>query len=72
MNGWTIAAFLVGWFVGTFMSWRKIRRSSTITNLELLELVRQHKELREEIAKRDAIEVRERRRILSMKNRTKH
>lgn len=24
MNGWTVAAFLVGWMVGTFMSWRKI------------------------------------------------
>ncbi len=23
MNGWTVAAFLVGWIVGTFMSWRK-------------------------------------------------
>lgn len=24
MNGWTVAAFLVGWMVGTWMSWRKI------------------------------------------------
>ncbi len=32
MNGWTVAAFLVGWIVGTFMSWRKIladRRQAT-------------------------------------------
>ena len=24
VNGWTVAAFLVGWMVGTWMSWRKI------------------------------------------------
>lgn len=24
MNGWTVAAFLVGWMIGTWMSWRKI------------------------------------------------
>lgn len=24
MNGWTVAAFLFGWILGTFMSWRKI------------------------------------------------
>lgn len=24
MNGWTLAAFLVGWILGTWMSWRKI------------------------------------------------
>lgn len=24
MNGWTVAAFLAGWMVGTWMSWRKI------------------------------------------------
>jgi len=24
VNGWTVAAFLVGWVLGTWMSWRKI------------------------------------------------
>ena len=24
MNGWIVAAFLVGWMLGTWMSWRKI------------------------------------------------
>ena len=34
MTGWIIAAFLAGWLVGTFMSWRKIladRRRATKT-----------------------------------------
>jgi len=34
VNGWTVAAFLVGWMVGTWMSWRKIlqeRRLATRT-----------------------------------------
>lgn len=24
MNGWTLAGFLLGWILGTWMSWRKI------------------------------------------------
>lgn len=24
MSGWTLAAFLAGWILGTWMSWRKI------------------------------------------------
>ena len=26
MNGWAVSAFLVGWILGTWMSWRKIAR----------------------------------------------
>ena len=49
-----ISGILIGWIIGVSMSYRKIRRSGTISNTELLELVRQHKELREEIEKRDS------------------
>jgi hypothetical protein len=33
VNGWTVAAFLVGWILGVVMSYRKVRRSERIQKI---------------------------------------
>lgn len=54
MTTWAfISGILVGWILGVWMSHRKIRQGRP-TYRELLELVRQHKELRDQVEKRDA------------------
>ncbi len=52
MTTWAfIAGVLAGWILGVWMSYRKIRQGRANYS-ELLELVREHKELREKIEKR--------------------
>ena len=51
MTTWAfISGVLVGWILGVWMSHRKIRQGRP-TYRELLELVREHKELRERLEK---------------------
>lgn len=54
MTTWAFfTGLLAGWILGVWMSHRKIKRGRA-DHKELLELVRQHKELRDKIEKRDA------------------
>ena len=54
MTTWAfISGVLAGWILGVWMSHRKIKRGRA-DHAKLLELVREHRELRDKIEKRDA------------------